>query len=55
MTEAAEHLTRLSKGTLERLPLLDVSRALVAPGPAVGLGVPGHAAAAGVPVQPVAG
>ena len=53
MTEAADHLTKLCYGTIDRLPLLDVSRALVAPGPAVGPGVGGHAAAAGVRVQAV--
>ena len=53
MAEAADHLTRLSHGTIERLPLLDVSRALVAPGPAVGPGIAGHAGAVGIRVHPV--
>ena len=52
MTAAAEHLEKLSAGTVERNPMLDISRAILAPGPAVGPGVQGHGPAIGLRFDP---
>ena len=40
MNDAAEYLESLATNNYERMPLLEVSHCLLAPGPAVGPGLP---------------